>query len=45
MTAGFLVRSGEGDAVWSIGGRFTVAERYGIEIVGPPARLVEGPSR
>ena len=23
MTAGFLVRPGEGDAVWSIGGRFT----------------------
>jgi quercetin dioxygenase-like cupin family protein len=23
MTAGFLVRAGEGDAVWSIGGRFT----------------------
>jgi quercetin dioxygenase-like cupin family protein len=23
MTAGFLVRAGDGDAVWSIGGRFT----------------------
>ena len=97
MTAGFLVRPGEGDSVWSIG-RFTrkvgggdsayrlaileavvtrtseprrhihhrevpatsdeppaglslpapevvrpVAERYGIEIVGPPIRAAEAP--
>ncbi len=24
MTAGYLVRPGEGDSVWSIGGRFTI---------------------